>query len=113
MTTYDPTYFQNLNRVIDYITAHLGIHSVEVQRQIDAWNVSGICIGVFHEVRHGRNLIEASKHIKKELTTTSCLKNANCKGLPLHAKLFIPMLKCKMYFPALLLAKIFIAIKRD
>lgn len=113
MTAYDATYFRNLSRVMDYTSSHLGIYSDKIQQQIDASNVSGICIGIFHEVRHGRNLMEASKHIRKELTSTTCLSKANCKGLPLHAKFFIFLLKCKLYFPALLIAKIYLSIKRN
>lgn len=111
MTKYDATYFRNHSRVIDYTMKHLGQYSEIVKRQIEAHNVSGICIGVFHEVRHGRKLLEASKHIKKELTETTCLKNANCKDLPLHAKVYIFLLKHKMYFVALLMAKIFLKLK--
>lgn len=111
MTKYDAFYFQNHSRVIQYISAHLGVYSLEVQRQIEAFNASGICIGVFHEVRHGKNLMEASRHIKRELNATTCLKNANTKGLPLHAKIYIHLLKCRMYYLALLMAKVYLTLK--
>lgn len=93
-----------------YISTHLGVHSDVVQKQIDACNVSSICIGVFHEIRHGKGLIEASRHIKQELNATTCLQNANSKNLPLHAKIYIFMLKHRMYFGALLMAKIFLTL---
>ncbi|MBO5657060.1 MAG: hypothetical protein J6R94_02625, partial [Agathobacter sp.] len=68
-------------------------------------------IGVFHEIRHGKSLVEASRHIKQELKATTCLQEANCKDLPLHAKVYIFMLKHKMYFGALLMAKILLFLK--
>ena len=112
MTTYDATYFRNYSAVIDYISEHLGKYSPVIQKQIDACNVSGICIGVFHEVRHGHNLIKAGKHIKHELRNTNCLKNANCDGLPLHAKVYIFLLKHNMFFLALLMAKLVLMVRK-
>ena len=111
MTIYDAAYIRNHDRAIQYITAHLGVQSPEVERQIRARNVSGICIAVFHEIRHGKRLLDASKHIKQELNATTCLQKADCTGLPLHAKIYIFMLRHRMYFLALLVAKIRLAVK--
>lgn len=108
MTKYDVTYFRNHDKVMRYTKEHLGVHSDELMTQIHACNVSGICIGVFHEMRHGRGLLEARRHIKGELESTTCLKEANCKGLPIHAKVFIFLLKHKLYWMALVLAKVYL-----
>ena len=112
MTRYDATYFRNHSRVISYITEHLGVYSDVIQKQINACNVSGICIGVFHEVRHGNKLRKASAHIKKELNENGCLKSVNSIGLPLHAKIYIFLLKHKLYYLALFMAKIFLMCKK-
>jgi len=111
VSTYDPTYFRNHDKVIRYTQEHLGVYSKELKRQIDACNVSGICIAVFHEIRHGRGLLEAGRHIKKELEDTTCLSMANCEGLPLHAKMYIFLLKHKMYVMTLVIAKIYVLLK--
>lgn len=113
MTTYDETYVQNHRAVIEYISDHLGKYSTVVQQQINACNVSGICIGVFHEVRHGHNLLKASKHIKHELKLTGSLKSASSVGLPVHAKIYIWLLKHNMYFLALLVAKVVLKLKNE
>lgn len=112
MTVYDATYFQNHNRVIKYTYEHLGIHSEVIRKQINAYNVSGICIGVFHEMRHGRRLLEARKHIKMQIEVTDCLDKANCVGLPWHAKIYIFLLKRRMYLTTLLLTKVYLIIKK-
>lgn len=105
MTRYDATFFRNHSRVIQYTQEHLGKYEDVLKSQIHACNVSGICIGVFHEMRHGRGLWEARKHIKKELEETTCLKAADCEGMPMHAKVFVFLLKHRMYLLTLLLAK--------
>ncbi len=106
VSKYDSTYFRNHSNVIRYTMEHLGVHSPIVKKQIEAFNVCGICIAVFHEMRHEKGIVEASRHIKKELTETDCLKSANCAGLPMHAKVFILLLKCRLYMLTLLMAKI-------
>ena len=111
MTTYDTTFFRNHDKVVQYLQNHLGIYSQELLMQINAYNVNGICIGVFHEMRHGRRLWEARNHIKKELEETSCLKSAVYDGLPLHAKVCIALLKHKLYLLTLLLAKVYLLMK--
>ena len=111
MATYDSTYFVNHSKVIRYAMEHLGKYSETLKLQIDAYNVSGICIGVFHEMRHGNRLLEARGHIKKALEETTCLKEATCDNLPIHAKVYIFMLKHKMYMLTLLLTKIYLKIK--
>lgn len=112
MTVYDATYFQNHSKVIQYISEHLGKYSEVIRKQINAYNVSGICIGVFHEMRHKRGLLEARKHIKKQLEENGSLEGVNCAGLPGHAKLYMFLLKKKLYLVALLSAKVYLWIKK-
>ena len=61
-------------------------------------------MAVFHEVKCGRPLRLARRHIAKGIKTNDSTKDIVLKGLPKSAQIFIMLLKLKQYMLALYLA---------
>lgn len=104
---YDRAYLHNHKSVIDYISEHIGMDKI-MRDQISAYNVNGIIMGIFHEVRYGIDIHLAALHVREAIRKDKILKNISLKGLPVHAKLYMCILKMHMYHLALLGAKIYL-----
>jgi glycosyltransferase involved in cell wall biosynthesis len=110
MSTYDESYFENLSAVIDYTRRNICGGGDALEDQVNAYAVSGVVIGIFHEMRHGMTIKNASAHIRRELKKTKILKNVSLKNIPSHAKVFVMLLRMHMYRTALLMAKLYLHI---
>jgi glycosyltransferase involved in cell wall biosynthesis len=110
MTTYDENYFENLSAVMDYIRENVCGGSDDLEEQINASTVSGVVIGVFHEMRHGMPVNKAAAHIHDELKRTKILEKISLKNIPFHAKFFITLLRLHLYRTALVAAKLYLRI---
>jgi glycosyltransferase involved in cell wall biosynthesis len=110
--SYDANRFRNNKLLTGYITEKLGEKNSVLDSQINAFRAYWLTMAVFHEVKLGNSLFAAAKHIKKEIEETETLKDISLDGLPKSAKIFISLLRAKLYFVTLVAAKL-IQIKRD
>lgn len=103
---YDPTRFENNKLLTDYIDSKIGGENEIIDSQINAFKAYWIIMAVFHEIKTNQPLFKATKHIRTNIKTNESLKKIKLIGLPKSAQAFLILLKCKMFFLALVLAKI-------
>lgn len=103
---YDEDRFDNNRILCDYIEGRLGGKTEVMDAQINAFKVYWLIMAVFHEIKCGRPLFQAAKHINEKITSTYSLKGITPDGLPKSAQIYLVLLKFKMYIPALIAAKI-------
>lgn len=104
--SYDSNRFENNQLLTGYIEKRLGGENEVLDSQINAFKAYWLIMAVFHEMKSGRKIGEARKHIKEEIEKTKVLDGIKKKGLPFTAVLFIEMLRKKLYLTSLLGAKV-------
>lgn len=105
-STYDANRFQNNKLLTEYMCSNLAGKDSVMDNQLNAFKAYWLIMAVFHEIKSGRKISIAAKHIKTELKTTEVLKGIRMKGLPITAKGFLMLLHMHFYHLALLGAKI-------
>lgn len=103
---YDPNRFENNKLLTDYIEKRIGKQEGFIDEQINALKAGWLIMAVFHEVRCGRKITVASKHIQKKIKETEFLKHISYKGLPKMAKIYLILLNMHLYILALVSAKL-------
>lgn len=92
--TYYPDYLARMKLVTDYLRAHWGqARDPAVTRQIDAFCAARTVSAVTHDLRHGRGICRTARHIRQDLAETGILTGLCTRGLPLHIRLYIAMLR--------------------
>lgn len=109
---YDSERFENNKILTDYIESRIGNRNSIIDKQVNAFKTYWLIMAVFHEIKSGRSIIVASKHIKQKIKKTQVLKGIFFDGLPKSAIIYLLVLKFHLYKLALLMAKIVIK-KRD
>lgn len=109
---YDPNRFENNQLLTGYIEKRIGRKNQILDSQINAFKAYWLIMAVFHEVKSGRKMGEARKHIKVEIEKTKVLEGIQNKGLPRSAIVFLELLRRKLYLLSLIGAKCIIAIKK-
>lgn len=104
--SYDATRFDNNRLLVDYIEANLKGKDDIIDNQINAFKAYWLIMAVFHEMKSGRNIKDARKHVKDKLKSTEPLKGIKFKGLPKSAKLYLLLLNLHLYTAALVGAKV-------
>lgn len=104
--SYDQNRFENNKLLTDYIEKRMGKQEDIIDKQINAFKAGWLIMAVFHEVRSGRKITVASKHIRKKIKETEFLKNISYEGLPKMAKMYLILLNMHLYIPALVSAKL-------
>lgn len=104
--SYDPNRFDNNQILTDYIEKRIGNQDKIIDNQINAFKAYWLIMAVFHEVKSGRKIIQASKHIRKKIKETGCLRNIRYNELPKTAKMYLILLNMHLYIPALVSAKL-------
>lgn len=103
---YDSERFENNKILTDYIESKIGNENQTIDKQINAFKAYWLIMAVFHEIKSGRSINVASKHIKQKIIKTQVLKGITWDGLPKSAIIFILLLKLHFYKLTLLLSKI-------
>ena len=106
ISTYDNNRFLNNRYLINYITEKMGGINTEIDFEINAFKAYWLIMAIFHEIKSGMTNREALHHISHGIKETSPLRDINIKELPLKAKCFIALLKCHMYYTAIIGARI-------
>lgn len=104
--SYDPNRFDNNKLLTDYMEKRMGGQDEVIDEQINAFKAYWLIMAVFHEVKSGRKIVVASKHIRKKIKETEVLKGICYQGLPKMAKMYLLLLNIHLYIPALICAKI-------
>lgn len=109
--TYDPTRFENNQLLFRYIEAHLGGKEKYLDFQINAFKAYWVIMAVFHEVKCGRGISEARKHISRKIMETEALAGIDDGQLPVFARGFLLLLRLRFYTLALIGAKLVAAVR--
>lgn len=104
--SYDENRFDNNKLLINYMESNLSGKDAILDKQLNAFKAYWLIMAVFHEVKSGRKINVARKHIKKKIKDTGALKNIELTDLPKSAKLYLGLLKLHLYAPALIGAKV-------
>lgn len=104
--SYDKARFENNKLLYDYMAGCLGGISSELDRQLNAFRAYWLIMAVFHEAKYCKSLISSAKHLRKEIRKNASMKGIDIGLLPLYAKIFFVLLKCRLYVLALIGAKI-------
>lgn len=111
-SSYYPEWFRNNKRLADYLEKRLGSldTGIDLSPQLNVLRIKMLFMGIFHDVRHTKNLWTAAQHIHREIKATGALNNISGKGLPLSVRGYLLLLKCHLYLPAAAAAKIAISV---
>lgn len=104
--SYDPNRFDNNRILTDYIEKNIGGKDEILDKQINAFKAYWLIMAVMHEVKSDRKLIEARNHIRSKIKSNESTKDIKLEGLPSSAKLYIVLLKARLYTMALILARL-------
>ena len=104
--SYDDKRFENNKILIDYIESNLKDKSDILNIQINAFKVYWLIMAIFHEIKCNRPFFESIKYIKKSMKENKTLDNISITNVPLKAKIFVILLKCRLYSLTLLLSRI-------
>lgn len=104
--SYDHNRFANNKLLISYIENQIGGEDEIIDGQINAFKVYWLIMAVFHEVKSKQPLLKAAKHIKTELRRNAVVEEIALKGIPKSAKLFVILLKLRLYMLTLILSAI-------
>lgn len=102
--SYDADRFENNKILTDYMTRNMGGKSAIIDAQLNAFKAYWVMMAVFHEVKCGRPLKLARKHIAESIKRNHSTEDISLRGLPKSAQIFIALLKSKQYLLALTLA---------
>ena len=97
--------FKNNKLLLDYIEKNLGGREEVIDYQINAFKTYWLAMAVFHEVKCKIPFFQARRHLKAGIKQYQNLKEIKNKGLPAFAKVFIILLKCRLYGLTLILSK--------
>ncbi len=104
--SYDSNRFVNNAILTRYIDERMGGKDNVIDEQINAFKAYWLIMAVFHEMKAGRNIRAARKHISKEIKNTKVLEGIKIKGLPKMAQGYLLLLRFHFYGMALLAAKL-------
>jgi glycosyltransferase involved in cell wall biosynthesis len=103
---YHPEYVENLQRVSRYLKAHLGAMAPELMGSINAYVAMRIIDAMAQELLHGRPFGKIVAHMRREMNRTGLARELDTHGLPLHIRLFMGLLKCRLYAAAVFITKL-------
>lgn len=104
--SYDPNRFGNNILLTSYIDKKLGGKNAVLDSQINAFKAYWLIMAIFHEVKSGKKINKAYKHISRNLKDGKITKDISLNGLPKSAQVYVLMIKLRMYRLVLLGAKI-------
>lgn len=104
--SYDPYRFKNNNYLFKYMEKQLYGEDKDLDEQLNAFKAYWVTMAVFHEIKCGKGILEASRHIRLGIRDNKSLENIKLKGLPKSAKIFILMLRCHLYVTTIIASKI-------
>lgn len=104
--SYDPNRFTNNKYLFDYMEKRITGISDILDGQFNAFKAYWLTMAVFHEIKSGIPIRMATKHVKQGIKENDTMNYINMRGLPKTAKIFVFMLKMKLYYLTMFIAKI-------
>lgn len=104
--SYDAHRFVNNQLLTEYIESRLGGISPVLDGQINAFKAYWLIMAVFHEVKNEKPLNASAVHISNQIRQTKVLEGICMEGLPLMARVFLLLLKLRLYRLTLLASRI-------
>ncbi len=99
---YRPDYFQELKMGLDYMTASIGGISPVLDRQISGFYVRKIIVGILQAYGQHSSVRAAARDLRRGLRDTGLMGGISSQGLPGFIRLYVWMLKCRLFLPAAL-----------
>lgn len=105
-SNYDKNRFYNNNLLNNYMENRFNVNDQVIINQLNAFKAYWIIMAIFHEAKCKRKFMVSRKHIKNELKKYRTQYKVRLVGLPLTAKLFMILLKLRLYSLTIIGAKI-------
>ena len=105
---YRPRFFQEIDWFLDHVNSHLAPLSPLFPPQINAFTVhNGLIRGLSMEVLYGgTGLAAAARRVAKAMKETRLPARLSLDGLPGYIKLYVLLIKCRLWLPALWVTKL-------
>ena len=104
---YRPHYLDEVNAVFDYLTAHLSCHGPQYAVQVNAFCARRLIGFMAWELKHsGMDVRATARALKAAEDKTGFVRKLTYKGLNWPLKLFLLIVKLRLYLPAALLVKL-------
>ena len=103
---YKSDHFRQNLLCLDYLRAHLGGCTPEIDAQIDAFIAAKAIRAVVYEFSHGHSYGEALAHVRTELRATGLMKDVRLSVLPIRTRIYAALLRYGLYAPAVLIPKV-------
>lgn len=104
--SYDEKRFDNNKILIDYMESNLKDKNEVLNNQLNAFKVYWLIMAIFHEIKCNRPFFKSIKHIKQSIKQNKTLNDISLNSIPFKAKIFVILLKLRLYSLTLLLSKI-------
>ena len=102
---YRPKYYHEVNMVRQYLLSHLGNKSPALDDEINAFCAFRVIAGFVNEYRTQRDLAAAARNAGRNLDETGLARDLSFRGLPPDIKLFLAVVKLRLYKLAALIVK--------
>ena len=102
---YNPTFIQNLDLCQRYMEEHICRQMPEMQRQCDAFFTQRLISACKLEFNFGHSLSQAARNISGSLKETGLARRLHLTTDGVFRFLFLLLLKCRLWYPALLMTK--------
>lgn len=104
--SYDPDRLQNVKTCREYLLSHLLVRAPELAGQVNAFAADATVKAILREFKYDPSARHAVRHVSGELKRTGLARELSFAGLPLRIQLYLLMLKCRLYYPAALVAQL-------
>ena len=102
-----PRYFAEIEVCYDYLRSRLGGKDPALDWQINASYLFKVLGGmVWEQTRSGGSPRQTARRVRDGLAQTHILRTLSFAGLPIDMKLFLALLKCRLFLPAAWLVKL-------
>ena len=101
-----PRYFAEIKACYDYLRSRLGGKDAALDWQINASYLFKVIGGFVWELDPAGDVRQAARRVRAGLAQTDTVRVLSFAGLPVNMKLFLALLKCKLFLPATWLVKL-------
>ena len=107
LTAARPRYFSEIQTCFDYLRSRLGGRDDRLDRQINAAYLYRVMGGFVRELAlQGGNALRTARTVRAGLGRTDAVGSLSFAGLPTDMRLFLLLLKCRLYLPAVLAVRL-------
>ena len=96
----DPDVYRKIKRCRDYMLDHLVRQAPELRVQVDAFFAEKFLTYLWRETASGYSVRQTAVHLRDDLAGTGLAKSLARAKLPLHIRLFMLLLRFRLYYIA-------------